>query len=122
MIKSEGYDFLFDPSKCDTCEGNCCIGESGYIWCTPAEIDAIASYVQLDRDLFMTEYIEKVKYRYSLKERNVGGSYHCIFFDSRKRGCSIYPVRPSQCRTFPFWEHFKTHRDEVIKECPGIII
>jgi Fe-S-cluster containining protein len=24
----------------------------------------------------------------------------CIFWNE---GCSIYPVRPRQCRTFPFW-------------------
>ena len=25
------------------------------------------------------------------------------FYD-RKKGCTVYPVRPPQCRTWPFWE------------------
>ena len=27
----------------------------------------------------------------------------CVFYD-RQAGCTVYPVRPSQCRTWPFWE------------------
>jgi Fe-S-cluster containining protein len=27
----------------------------------------------------------------------------CIFFDPAA-GCTIYPVRPRQCRTWPFWQ------------------
>ncbi|MCH9813450.1 MAG: YkgJ family cysteine cluster protein [Epsilonproteobacteria bacterium] len=122
MVSQEGYKFSFDASRCATCEGNCCIGESGYIWCTPREIDAMAAYVKLSRQDFMDEYILKVKYKRSLKEKQVGESYHCIFFDKTKNGCQIYPVRPSQCRTFPFWNHFKENIEEVVQECPGIII
>ncbi|MFB1032365.1 MAG: YkgJ family cysteine cluster protein, partial [Aliarcobacter cryaerophilus] len=28
--------------------------------------------------------------------------------------------RPTQCRTFPFWEYFKNNEKEVYKECPAI--
>lgn len=122
IIKKEGFAFSFDPSKCASCEGNCCIGESGYIWCTPREIDTIADYLHLGRETFMDQYILKIKYKRSLKEQKVGESYHCIFFDKAKNGCQIYPVRPAQCRTFPFWNHFKENIEEVVKECPGIII
>jgi hypothetical protein len=44
----------------------------------------------------------------------------CVFFDHRQKCCSIYTVRPRQCHTFPFWEHFKRNKDELIKECPGV--
>jgi Fe-S-cluster containining protein len=27
----------------------------------------------------------------------------CVFYD-RAAGCTVYPVRPRQCRTWPFWE------------------
>jgi Fe-S-cluster containining protein len=49
-------------------------------------------------------------------------NYACIFFDLDKKQCSIYEARPKQCRTFPFWEHFKTNIKEVIDECPAIVI
>jgi len=120
-MTKDGFNFTFNPSACDTCEGNCCIGESGYIWVTPAEIKAIAIYLELEEEDFREKHLRKVRYRYSLKERHVGESYECEFFDIHKRQCSIYDVRPNQCRTFPFWEHFKTHIREVEEECPGII-
>ncbi len=122
IIKQEGFDFTFDVSKCVSCEGNCCIGESGYIWCTPKEINDISEFLGLERQNFIDTYTRKVNYRISLKELKIKESFHCVFFDSDKKGCQIYPVRPSQCRTFPFWDHFKQNKEEVVKECPGIII
>jgi Fe-S-cluster containining protein len=38
--------------------------------------------------------------RISLREKTNGD---CVFWD-RKAGCTVYPVRPRQCRTWPFWE------------------
>jgi Fe-S-cluster containining protein len=122
IVREDGYNFGFDVSKCASCEGNCCIGESGYIWASPKEIDDMASFLELTRDEFLKDYTQKVGYRISLKELKIKDSFHCIFFDADKRGCSIYPVRPKQCRTFPFWDHFKENIDEVVKECPGIVL
>ncbi|NOX37052.1 MAG: YkgJ family cysteine cluster protein [Calditrichaeota bacterium] len=45
----------------------------------------------------------------------------CIFFDGQ--GCQIYPVRPLQCRTYPFWpEHLKSaYRWKMVaRQCPGV--
>ena len=61
-------------------------------------------------------------YRYSIKERKISkNNYECIFFDSGIAGCSIYNFRPNQCKTYPFWNYFKTHKDKLIKECPAIV-
>ena len=120
-IKKEGFNFAFNPSACENCEGNCCIGESGYVWVTPQERQEIAKHLGLDEASFIQKHLRKVQYRYSLKERQVGESFECEFFDITKRQCSIYDVRPSQCRTFPFWDYFKTRIKEVEEECPGII-
>jgi Fe-S-cluster containining protein len=49
-----------------------------------------------------------------------GRDLQCLFFDGVSRRCSIYEVRPAQCRRFPFWEYFRKYKDEVIRECPGI--
>ena len=41
----------------------------------------------------------------------------------RKKRCSIYKARPTQCRTWPFWsENMKTKiwNEEIQSFCPGI--
>ncbi len=122
IIRCEGFDYGFDPSKCAECAGRCCTGESGYIWVTPAEIAKIADFLKIDKEEFQKRYLKKVKYRYSLRERQVAESFECIFFDTAGGNCSIYPVRPRQCITFPFWDYFKEHKNEVVEECPGIVL
>lgn len=120
-MRQEGFDFAFTPSACDTCEGRCCTGESGNIYVSPEEIAALASLLELDENLFRSMYLIKRGYRLSLKERIVGMSHDCIFYDRKAGGCGVYEARPLQCRTFPFWDYFKTHLDELKRECPGIV-
>lgn len=119
-MKKEGFDFSFSPKACDTCTGRCCIGASGYIWVNPQELSAIAEKLKLGREEFIKGYLSKIGYRYSIKEIPYLDGFRCIFFDTDKKQCSIYDVRPNQCRTFPFWDHFKTNIREVENECPGI--
>ncbi len=116
------YTYCFDPSACEACGGKCCRGESGYIWTKYQEIVDMAAYLEMTVEDFAVKYLRKVKHRYSLTEKQLGEEdYACIFFDETKERCGIYPVRPSQCRTFPFWEQFKQNENEVREECPGII-
>jgi Fe-S-cluster containining protein len=122
MIKKNGFKFAFDPLACGSCEGRCCTGESGYVWITPKEMQEVAKLLDMGFDEFTSSYVKKVGYRYSLVEKKVGASYECIFFDSKLKRCSIYEARPKQCRTFPFWDSFKDNIDEVVKECPGIVV
>ncbi len=120
-IYKDGYNYCFDTDACNECAGNCCIGESGYIWVTPDEIYKISDFLDTTLDKFYEKYLKKVKYRFSLREIEYNGGHRCIFFDTDKKQCSIYSVRPAQCISFPFWEHFKTNIKEVEKECPGIV-
>lgn len=123
MIRQNGYKFSFLPSACESCGGACCIGESGYIWINRPEIEAVAEYLQTPVEEFAQNYLIRAKNRYSLREVKVEGmGYACIFFDTQKRLCSIYSVRPKQCRTFPFWEQFKSDTKELTKECPGVVV
>ena len=122
LLSETGYGYQFDPSACEACGGQCCTGESGYIWANYEEIEKMANFVNLSLEDFATMYLRKVKHRYSLVEKKLSEeNYACIFFDETLKRCSIYPVRPRQCRTFPFWEQFKNNEDEVRKECPGIV-
>ncbi|ACM92417.1 protein of unknown function [Nautilia profundicola AmH] len=118
LISKEGFSYKFNPEACKDCEGNCCIGESGYIWVTPQDIKNIAAFLNIDEELFKSTFLIKVGYKYSLKEKPYKNGYACIFFEN---GCKIYPVRPNQCRTFPFWDYYKDKIEELKKECPGII-
>lgn len=121
LIKKNGYNFSFNPTACESCAGNCCIGKSGYIWINIVEIEALSKYLGLTLDSFREKYLFKVGYKYSIKEVELSNnSFACCFFDLEKRKCSIYDYRPTQCRTFPFWEYFKNNEKEVYKECPAI--
>jgi len=79
----------------------------------------IASHLGVSLGSFTRRYVRQVGKRYSLVDRS--GS-DCVFWD-RTSGCEIYPVRPRQCRTFPFWEeHLQTQEnwDVLAQVCPGI--
>ncbi|MBC8237614.1 MAG: YkgJ family cysteine cluster protein [Helicobacteraceae bacterium] len=121
LMKEDGFDYVFNPSACEECAGRCCTGESGYIYVSKAEIEAIAKLLELDVKEFMREYLFKKMYKYSIKERKNGDSYECVFYDAATNGCSIYDARPLQCKTFPFWDYYKTRVDELKLECPGIL-
>jgi Fe-S-cluster containining protein len=90
--------------ECIGC-GKCCAGpEEGYVWVTSDEIAAIAKHLDVDEDCILSKYIRKVGRRYALVERP--GNKDCIFLKPRPQGgknCEIYPVRPTQCQTWPFW-------------------
>ena len=109
--------------SCGQC-GNCCSGPAtGYVWVTKKDIEVIAAHLNLDRDEFQKKFVRRVGFRYSLIEKKT--SNDCIFLDRKgqKPGCQIYPVRPVQCRTWPFWtENIKTLDawNETAQTCPGI--
>jgi len=120
-MKKEGYPYVFNTTACETCGGRCCTGESGNIFVTPSEITSLSNLLKIDEIAFREAYLIKKGYKFSLKERIVGVSHDCIFYSREAGGCSVYMARPEQCRTFPFWEYYKTRVDELKMECPGII-
>ena len=120
-MKQEGFYYSFNPNACESCEGKCCTGESGYIYVSKSEIQNIALLLEIDINEFVHKYLFKKMYKYSIKERENAGSYECIFYDAKNHGCTIYDARPLQCKTFPFWDYYKTRVDELKLECPGIL-
>jgi len=121
LIKKEGFEFSFNPKACEECGGKCCTGESGYIWLNPLEMDKISRFLNISTEQLKQNFLIKVGYKYSIKEKPFEDGFACIFFDTKNKNCSIYDVRPNQCRTFPFWDYFKNNISEVKKECPGIV-
>lgn len=102
---------------CTQC-GDCCTGAPGFVWVSDEELQAIADYLHepLEQVAQMKSY---VGFRgRSLRERANGD---CVFYD-KTAGCTIYPVRPGQCRTWPFWHsNLKTPSawQRTCDKCPG---
>ncbi len=107
--------------ECTQC-GNCCSGAPGYVWLTREEMAAIAAHLGMDVKLFARRYVRRVGFKHSLIEKP---DYDCVFLrrvDGRAL-CEIYPVRPLQCRTWPFWNvNLKTPESWACaaENCPGM--
>ncbi len=85
--------------ECTRC-GHCCTGAPGHVWVNHDEINAIAGFVGESAEEIREFRTRQVGRRVTLREKSNGD---CVFYD-RAAGCTIYPVRPRQCRTWPFWE------------------
>lgn len=121
LMKKNGYSFTFNPLACEDCQGKCCTGESGYIYVTKDEALVISEFLAIDIKQLVSKYLFKKDYKYTIKENKIYDSYECIFFDRELNGCKIYDARPNQCKTFPFWDYYKTKIGELKDECPGVI-
>lgn len=107
--------------ECTQC-GNCCSGDPGYVWATKEEIGRISKFLGRTDGWLEKKHLRRVGLRYSLTERRDGD---CIFLkrEGGKALCGIYPVRPLQCRTWPFWTVNLRSRaawDKSSRRCPGM--
>ncbi len=103
--------------KCTRC-GKCCTGEPGVVWVNDDELTDIAEFRGEPAEQVEGLYTRRIGLRRTLRERANGD---CVFWD-REAGCTIYKVRPRQCRTWPFWEsHVETPAawEKLQGACPG---
>ena len=105
---------------CTQC-GRCCT-VPGFVWVEHQEMEEIAELLGMPFHEFTRTYVRRVGRRYSLIEK---ATRECVFWQGTgpERGCQIYSARPSQCRTFPFWdENLASERawDKAAKESPGV--
>jgi len=103
--------------KCTRC-GKCCTGAPGFVWINDAEIRAIAEYRAEPIEEVLGLYTRLADGRRTLREKANGD---CVFYD-REAGCTVYPVRPRQCRTWPFWESTVATPQQwqrTMQICPG---
>jgi len=110
--------------ECARC-GNCCAGpHAGYVWLGAADITAIAAHLGIAEPEACQKYVRRAERRYSLIERK--DNRDCIFLlpdGEGRRKCAVYPVRPIQCRTWPFWKNNLSDPDSWARaglRCPGI--
>ena len=113
-------DVWFEDGLRFTCTrcGNCCTGEPGFVWVNDDELAAIAEHRgQALREVVALHTKQGPRGR-TLREKANGD---CVFYEAG-RGCTVYPVRPRQCRTWPFWESNLASRaawDRMKRSCPG---
>lgn len=124
---------------CTQC-GNCCTGGPGFVWISREEIVRLAAHLKISPEETVEKYCRKVDGQWSLKEfRNPAGNYDCVFLKedqvavpgpkgakavmATRRRCTVYDVRPLQCRTWPFWPENLWDRktwDHAAKRCHGM--
>ena len=103
--------------ECTQC-GKCCTGEPGFVWVNDEEIEKLAKFRGDVRHEFAALYTKTSRGKVTLREKANGD---CVFFHA-ERGCTVYPVRPRQCRTWPFWEsnlESPEAWDRTEGDCPG---
>ena len=105
--------------SCRRC-GACCSGAPGHVWLGPGEAGALAARLGLSgAEEFLSRHARLVRGAWSLREEEDG---RCVFF-APVSGCAVYDVRPSQCRTWPFWPRIVAERrswEEEAAACPGM--
>jgi Fe-S-cluster containining protein len=109
--------------ECQGC-GGCCSGPGeGYIWVLKPEIELISKHLGVTPDELRRQHLRRVGLRVTIIEHKV--TKDCVFLrkvgDSKQ--CAIYPVRPSQCRAWPFWPENLASPNAwnlAAQRCPGI--
>lgn len=115
-----GDSLSFQCTKC----GKCCKGRTN-VFVNEKEIHDIASFLDMPKFEFAQQYTEEREMPddnvlTTLKSKEDGGG--CIFLDANN-ACTIYSVRPTQCRTYPFWPGVllgKAEWEGEAKMCEGI--
>lgn len=85
---------------CTGC-GRCCLGgDDHYVSVSAKESERIRQYLGLSSAWFRRRYQVRIDggSGYGIALRNG----RCVFLGEDTR-CGIYPVRPMQCRTYPYW-------------------
>jgi Fe-S-cluster containining protein len=103
--------------RCTQC-GHCCSGDPGFVWVDDDVLAAIADFRGETVGEVRACYTRLASRGRTLREKTNGD---CVFYD-QKAGCTIYPVRPQQCRTWPFWEsNVRTLESwqKTCEVCPG---
>lgn len=105
--------------ECTRC-GNCCRnhGDYAYVYLMPPEVTGLADFLELSEAEFLARFcVEDEGWTVLRMDRP-----RCPFL-SPEGGCTVYPARPRQCRTWPFWEENLASPeawDAVREICPGI--
>jgi Fe-S-cluster containining protein len=111
-MKLKKEDIEFTCIKC----GECCRVD-GYVYLKRGETEKMARYLEIPVKEFRKKYTRLLFLLGRVIETDAQG---CAFLiDGR---CIIYPARPSQCVTFPYWKRIMNDSKEwkyISAYCPG---
>ena len=102
--------------------GNCCVsrGSYGFVYLSDIDLNRFSKYFKISIKKFKEKYCQITDGFIHLSEKyELNGN--CIFLKDRK--CSVYNSRPTQCRTWPFWNenmNAKVWNEDIAINCPGI--
>ncbi len=106
---------------CTRCS-RCCRHTPGYVFLSARDITRLARAMGVSAEEFRGRWCRRVQTgiatRLSLTEKP---NLDCALWEND--GCSVYAVRPLQCRSFPFWSANLVDRgawDLQAAQCPGI--
>ena len=110
--------FLNQPIKfqCIQC-GKCCDVENGVVYLTGEDQIVIADFLEMSLKNFQKEFLKRNgEGIWEIRDEHPS---RCRFLVDNQ--CSIYPVRPLQCRLYPFWSTILNDCKTFYSEpCPGI--
>lgn len=103
------------------CQQGCfkCCMKPGVVYFDQDDVNQAAHYMGLDPSEFKKKYRLRKFQGYWEMEVEEGSSCRFLTF----QGCSIHPVKPKQCRAYPFWKEHLTSKNYwtlVAGFCPGI--
>jgi uncharacterized protein len=102
-----------------TCQPGCvrCCEQKGFVYLTEQDLLRTAAYLGLTPKAFEKKYVYRT--RHTLRFRKPRDR-QCPFLLG---GCTIHPVKPVQCRLFPYWPELVEEAaawNATAQWCPGI--
>jgi len=104
-----------------SCKPQCaaCCKITGRVEITEDDVWQMAAHLGITAKKFKQQHTKKDKDQLLLQERSDDS---CVML-GKKDKCMVYPVRPLQCRTYPFWNEVLANDFTWLLEkgfCPGI--
>lgn len=99
--------------------GACCTTHDSYafVYLEGDDFDRLVAFLGIDEEAFIREFTDLDDGRLILRMDRPD----CPFLEGTR--CSVYPARPTQCRTFPFWKELLESAESwrrLAAFCPGI--
>jgi len=107
------------------CQPGCiqCCDRHGFVYITEADLGRMAAFLGITEAEFEAKYVYRTAHQIRLRKPRASQCHFLKKNDAGRGSCSVHPVKPVQCRTYPFWPELVEYRDvwqHEAKKCPGI--